>query len=58
MGEIVRRLHQHEGRRARVLEVPLPGRFGRALRDGTLLARRDTVRARQTFADWLERRQA
>ena len=58
MGEMVSRLHQHEGRRARVLEVPLPGRFGRALRDGTLLARRDTVRARQTFADWLERRQA
>ena len=58
MGEMVRRLHRHEGRRARVVEFPLPGQFGRAMRDGTLLARRDTVLARQTFADWLERREA
>lgn len=53
MAEMVRRFLQHEGGRGRVVEVPLPGAFGRALRDGTLVARPGTRIGDQTFDEWL-----
>ncbi|MGA1836172.1 SDR family oxidoreductase [Herbiconiux sp. 11R-BC] len=42
------------GRRRRVLEVPLPGGFGKALRDGTLLAGPAAELGRQRFAEWVD----
>ncbi|MGO1165920.1 MAG: SDR family oxidoreductase [Janibacter sp.] len=56
MGEMVRRLLEHEGSRRRVVEFPLPGGFGRAMRDGTLRAGPGTTIGHQTFADWLATR--
>lgn len=44
------------GARATVeLPVPLPGRLGRALRDGGLTCRAPDVRGSRTFPDWLAR---
>ncbi len=42
------------GRRRGVLEVPLPGGFGKALRDGTLLAGPGAELGRQRFAEWVD----
>lgn len=56
--EMVRRLHAHDGVRRRVVEMPLPGGFGRAVRDGTLLARPDSRIGVLTFGDWLASRSA
>ena len=41
------------GRRGRVVEVPLPGAYGRAMRDGTLLARPGSGLGVQTFDEWV-----
>ncbi len=41
------------GRRALSLPVPLPGKLGRALREGRLTCATPDVRGRRTFADWL-----
>ncbi len=54
MADMVRQYLQHTGRAARVLEVPLPGGFGRAMRDGTLLPDPGAQRGRVTFGEWLE----
>ncbi|MBB2902395.1 uncharacterized protein YbjT (DUF2867 family) [Kineococcus radiotolerans] len=43
------------GRRGLVLALPLPGGFGRALRDGTLLPGLDADRGELTFGRWLTR---
>ncbi|CAM5417415.1 SDR family oxidoreductase [Leifsonia shinshuensis] len=53
MPTLVRRYLAATGSRARVLAVPLPGRWGRALRDGTLLPGPDAQLGTQTFDDWL-----
>lgn len=53
VADMVRQLLDHEGKRGRVVEMPLPGAFGRAMRDGTLLAGPDARTGTQTFADWL-----
>ncbi|MCL1870561.1 MAG: NAD(P)H-binding protein [Promicromonosporaceae bacterium] len=37
----------------RVLSVPFPGAYGRALRNGTLLPRQGARLGRQTFTEWL-----
>lgn len=37
-----------------IVEVPLPGGFGRALRDGTLLARPGSHHGHRTFTEWLK----
>ncbi|UWF78338.1 MULTISPECIES: SDR family oxidoreductase [Microbacterium] len=44
----------HAGRRAWMPRVPSPGRFGRALRDGSILPGPDAQLGRVTFAEWLE----
>jgi len=41
------------GRRALLLPLPLPGRMGRALRAGALIAERPDVRGTTPFATWL-----
>jgi uncharacterized protein YbjT (DUF2867 family) len=40
------------GRRALLVPLPVPGRVGRALRDGWLTAARPDVRGSVTFATW------
>lgn len=42
------------GRRALLVPLPVPGRVGRALRDGALTSARPDVRGNQTFAAWAE----
>jgi uncharacterized protein YbjT (DUF2867 family) len=44
------------GRRAVLLPVPVPGKLGRALRDGALTAGKPDVTGAITFADWLATR--
>jgi uncharacterized protein YbjT (DUF2867 family) len=53
MSDLVRRWAVAAGRRGRVVEVPLPGAYGRAMRDGTLLARPGSDLGVQTFDEWL-----
>lgn len=53
MADMVRAYLSASGRRARVWEVPLPGGFGRAMRDGTILATASADRGAQTFAQWV-----
>lgn len=55
MVDMVRAYARATGRRGRVLAVPLPGGFGRALRDGTVLPGPDADRGTQTFSAWLHR---
>jgi uncharacterized protein YbjT (DUF2867 family) len=44
------------GRSAVMVPVPVPGKLGRALRDGGLTADHADVRGTTTFRDWLKRR--
>ena len=53
MPTLVRRYLGARGDTGRVLTVPLPGRWGKALRDGTLLAGPDARLGTQTFDEWL-----
>jgi uncharacterized protein YbjT (DUF2867 family) len=53
MPDLVRRYAAATGLPDRVVAVPLPGGFGRALRDGTILPSADAVLAGPTFAEWL-----
>lgn len=53
MPTLVRRYLAAIGDGGRVLTVPLPGRWGRALRDGTLLAGPGARLGTQTFDAWL-----
>ena len=53
LADLVRRWLTATGQGRRVLRVPLPGSFGRRMRDGSLLPGPTADRGRQTFADWL-----
>jgi uncharacterized protein YbjT (DUF2867 family) len=53
MAEMARRLFRATGSRRPVLEVPLPGGFGRALRDGSILPGPNADIGVQTFDEWL-----
>lgn len=53
MSDLARRWATASGRAGRVVELPVPGGFGRAMRDGTLLPRPGTDLGRQTFDEWL-----
>lgn len=53
MADMVRAWLDATGTRARVVRFPLPGGFGKAMRDGTILAGAEADRGTQTFADWL-----
>ncbi|MCS5713208.1 3-beta hydroxysteroid dehydrogenase [Herbiconiux sp. CPCC 205716] len=56
MADLVKRLLRAEGNRKPVIQIPLPGRWGRGMRDGSLLPAPGTRRGRETFAQWLESR--
>lgn len=53
MADLVRRWLRAQGSDARVVEVPLPGRFGAGLRRGLALPGPWARLGRQTFAEWL-----
>ncbi|OZE74478.1 3-beta hydroxysteroid dehydrogenase [Rhodococcus sp. 15-649-2-2] len=53
MAEMVRRDARAVGARGLVLEIPIPGAYGRAMRDGTLVTTTDSDHGRQTFDQWL-----
>jgi uncharacterized protein YbjT (DUF2867 family) len=53
MADLTRRWAERVGRPGRVIEAPLPGAFGRAMRDGTLLPGPDADFGVQTFDEWL-----
>jgi uncharacterized protein YbjT (DUF2867 family) len=51
--EVARTWRRVTGRRALLVPVPVPGRLGRALRDGGLTAPQPDIRGTISFADWL-----
>ena len=51
--DLARRIVEADGRRQRVLAVPLPGAAGRAMRNGGLLPTADGPRGTVRFEDWL-----
>jgi len=53
LADMVRAYARAKGSRAWIPSIPLPGGFGRAMRDGSLLPSADAVLGRQTFADWV-----
>lgn len=53
MAHLSRRWAAATGGKGKVLEVPLPGGLGQAMRDGTLLARPGSELGTQNFDEWL-----
>lgn len=53
IAEVARAVLAARGGARRVLEVPLPGRFGRALRDGSILPGPDARIAGPSLREWL-----
>lgn len=53
LSELIRAWAEHIGHRGRLPAVSLPGAFGRALRDGSVLPEADADLGTVTFADWL-----
>lgn len=53
MADMVRRYARATGARGLVVEIPIPGAYGRAMRDGTLVTTTDSDHGRQTFDQWL-----
>jgi uncharacterized protein YbjT (DUF2867 family) len=51
--EVARTWREVTGRRPLLVPVPVPGKLGRALRNGGLTASEPDVRGTITFADWL-----
>lgn len=58
LAEMMRSWVRHTGRRAWMPRIALPGAFGRALRDGSVLPGPDADFGTITFADWLEKQPA
>ena len=54
LADMVRAYARAKGSRAWIPSIPLPGPFGRAMRDGSLLPGADAVLGRQTFAEWVD----
>lgn len=53
MAELTRQWAKATNTKGAVVEIPLPGGFGSALRDGTLLAQPGSHYGHQTFTEWL-----
>ncbi|WP_448003438.1 SDR family oxidoreductase [Agromyces bauzanensis] len=53
MVDVVRRSAAAAGVRGLIVEVPIPGAYGKAVRDGTLLARPGADVGRRTFDEWV-----
>lgn len=51
--DLIRSYLATERQHRRVIELPLPGAWGRSMRDGTLLPEPGTRTGRQTFDQWL-----
>lgn len=58
MHDMVRRSAAIAGVRGLILEVPIPGAYGKAMRDGTMLARPGADIGRQSFDEWVDAAQA
>jgi uncharacterized protein YbjT (DUF2867 family) len=56
IGDLAATWRRAAGRRALLVPLPVPGRVGRALRDGWLTAARPDARGTITFATWAESR--
>ncbi len=54
MVEMMRAWARHHGHGGRMPEITLPGAFGRAMRDGSILPGPEAERGTVTFAEWLE----
>jgi uncharacterized protein YbjT (DUF2867 family) len=54
MAAMVKAYTRARGVRGPVVQIPLPGGFGAAMRDGTTLAGPDAQRGVQTFAQWID----
>ncbi|MEO9321990.1 SDR family oxidoreductase [Nocardioides sp. C4-1] len=57
MHDLARRVNRAQGLGRRVVAVPVPGRAGRGMRDGSLCASSEGPRGRTTFDAWLAQRQ-
>ncbi|WP_448808970.1 SDR family oxidoreductase [Agromyces bauzanensis] len=53
MADMVRRYAKAAGKPARIIQMPLPGAYGKAMRVGTLLAKPGADRGVQTFDEWV-----
>jgi uncharacterized protein YbjT (DUF2867 family) len=53
LADMVRRYTRAAGRSERIVEMPLPGAYGRAMRDGTLLPGPGAELGAQTFDAWV-----
>lgn len=53
IAQVARAVFEHRGERRRVVEVALPGGFGQALRDGSILPGPGAEHAGPTLAQWL-----
>jgi len=53
MADLSRRWAAHHGERRRIVEVPLPGAWGAAIRDGRILPGPDADLLGPSFDDWL-----
>ncbi len=53
LADMVRAWAVHSGHRGWMPEISLPGAFGRALRDGSVLPEADAVLGTVAFSDWL-----
>jgi hypothetical protein len=53
MSDMVRRWATATGQRGRVVEVPLPGAYGRAMRDGTLIGQPGSELGVRAFDEWI-----
>ncbi len=51
--DMVRRYAKTQARSGRLLELAVPGAYGRAMRDGTLLPSPGAHHGKQSFAEWL-----
>ena len=51
--DLVRRYARAQGLTERLFEFPMPGPYGTAMRDGTLLTRPGSDLGTHTFDDWL-----
>lgn len=56
MADLVRRILVKRGLRRPVIELPLPGAWGRGMRDGSLIPKPGTRLGQMTFDDWLAER--
>jgi len=54
MPDLVRRVIDARGVRARVIEVKVPGSAGKAMTDGSLIPKNPWRVGTQTFSEWLD----